>query len=186
MPDTTHMCWLARRLSTSLLMRRASAASNEVRWDEISYTLTCAQQLTAGQLNLPHGTRNWTNEEKNQKQLKQRCFTKHTPHASRHQRALRHLVTPSPPADGMVSSAARQRHLQRTAYATPYDTLSLERKTLFGDLYLWPWHSNSSQRGTKHVFPVNLAQIRSTITDIFVEQTKKSQTALKQNLICVQ
>jgi len=25
---------------------------------------------------------------------------------------------------------------------------------------LWPWPSNSSERGTKHVFPVNLAQIR--------------------------
>jgi len=26
---------------------------------------------------------------------------------------------------------------------------------------LWPWPSNSSERGTKHVFYVNLAQIRS-------------------------
>ena len=42
--------------------------------------------------------------------------------------------------------------------------------------------SNSSQRGTKHVFPVNLAQIRSAVPEIFHTQTKQSQTALKQNL----
>ena len=28
-----------------------------------------------------------------------------------------------------------------------------------GDLDLWPWHSNLSEWGTKHVFPVNLAQV---------------------------
>jgi len=46
-----------------------------------------------------------------------------------------------------------------------------------GDLDLWPWHSNSSKQGTKHVFPVNLAQIRSAVPEIFHTQTKKSQTA---------
>jgi len=46
-----------------------------------------------------------------------------------------------------------------------------------GDLYLRPWDSNSSERGTKHVFSVNLAQIRSAVTTIFHTQTKKSQTA---------
>jgi len=37
-----------------------------------------------------------------------------------------------------------------------------------GDLYLslWPWHSNSSERTTKHVFHVNLAQIRSVVPAI--------------------
>jgi len=39
-----------------------------------------------------------------------------------------------------------------------------------------------SDRGTKHVFRVNLAQIRSAVPEIFHTQTKKSQTALKQNL----
>ena len=34
------------------------------------------------------------------------------------------------------------------------------------DLDLWPWHSNSSARGTKHVFRVNLAQIRSALPAI--------------------
>jgi len=37
-----------------------------------------------------------------------------------------------------------------------------------GDLDLWPWHSNSSERATtKHIFPVNLAQIRSAVPEIF-------------------
>ena len=48
---------------------------------------------------------------------------------------------------------------------------------------LWPWPSNSSERGTKHVFRVNLAQIRSAVPDIFHTRTKKSQTwRQKQNL----
>jgi len=55
----------------------------------------------------------------------------------------------------------------------------LGRKTTSGDLYLWPWHSNSSEWGSKHIFPVNLAQTRSVVPKIFEAQTKKSQTALK-------
>jgi len=46
---------------------------------------------------------------------------------------------------------------------------------------LWPWHSSLSERGTKHVFRVNLAHIRSAVPEIFHTQTKKSQTAPKQN-----
>ena len=45
---------------------------------------------------------------------------------------------------------------------------------------LWNWHSNLSEQGTKHVFPVNLAQIRSAVPEIFHTQTKKSQRQ-KQN-----
>jgi len=37
---------------------------------------------------------------------------------------------------------------------------------------LWPWHSNSSEWGTKHVLPVNLAQIRSAVPEIFHTQTE--------------
>jgi len=44
-----------------------------------------------------------------------------------------------------------------------------------GDLDLWPWHSNSSERGTKHIFPVNLAQIRSAVPEIFYSQTNKKK-----------
>jgi len=43
-----------------------------------------------------------------------------------------------------------------------------------GDLDLSPWYSNSSQRGTKHVFHVNLTQICSAVPERFDSQTKKS------------
>ena len=38
---------------------------------------------------------------------------------------------------------------------------------------LWPWHSRSSERGTKHAFPVNLVQIRSAVSKISEAQTRK-------------
>jgi len=47
-----------------------------------------------------------------------------------------------------------------------------------GDLDLWPWPSNLSERGTKHVFLVNLAQIRSAVPEIFHTQTNKSNKSL--------
>jgi len=50
-------------------------------------------------------------------------------------------------------------------------------KPLFipGDLDLWPWHSNLSKQGIKHVFPLNLEQIRSAVPEIFHTQTKKQE-----------
>jgi len=45
----------------------------------------------------------------------------------------------------------------------------------------WPWHSNSSERGTKHVFRVHLAQIRSAVPGIFHPQSKKVTAPKKQN-----
>jgi len=48
-----------------------------------------------------------------------------------------------------------------------------------GDLDLWP--SNSSERGTKHVFHVNLAPICSVVLEIFHTQTKKTQTDAAKN-----
>jgi len=44
---------------------------------------------------------------------------------------------------------------------------------------LWPWPSNWSERGTNHVFLVNLAQVHSTDPEIFHTQTKRSQTVSK-------
>jgi len=35
---------------------------------------------------------------------------------------------------------------------------------------IWPWPSKSSERGTKHVFRVNSAQIRSAVPEIFHTQ----------------
>jgi len=53
-----------------------------------------------------------------------------------------------------------------------------------GYLDLWPWPSNLLERGTKHVFRVNLAQIRSAVPDIFNTQTKNTTDwrRQKQNL----
>ena len=49
---------------------------------------------------------------------------------------------------------------------------------------LWPWHSNSSERGTKHVFCVNLAQIRWAVPEIFCTQTKKVTDSAKNRTLC--
>jgi len=47
-----------------------------------------------------------------------------------------------------------------------------------GDLEFWPWPSNSSKRGTKHVFRVNLGKSvqRFPRSVIFRTQTKEPQT----------
>ena len=50
-------------------------------------------------------------------------------------------------------------------------SLSLGLVTLTFDL--WPWPSNLFERGTKHVFRVNLAQICSAVPEIFHTQTKQ-------------
>jgi len=95
-------------------------------------------------------------------------------HASRRQCVLPSPRHPPPPGcDAMVSSAAAcsTRH-------TPYYALSMGMTQQFfifvpGDPDLWPWHSNSSEQRTKHVFSVNLAQIRSAVREIFEWQTNK-------------
>jgi len=53
-----------------------------------------------------------------------------------------------------------------------------------GDLELWPWPSNLSERWIKHVFRVNLAQIHSAVPRDISYTNKKNHrlTALKQNL----
>jgi len=48
-----------------------------------------------------------------------------------------------------------------------------------GDLDLWPWASNSSEQETKHVFPVNLAQIRSAFPGDISHIKQKLQRAPK-------
>jgi len=46
-----------------------------------------------------------------------------------------------------------------------------------GDFYLWPGPSNLSKRGNKHVFRVNLTQIRSAVPDIvYFIHKQKTQT----------
>jgi len=90
----------------------------------------------------------------------------------------RHPVTPS--GDGMVSPAAAC-HLQRTAYGArltmhcQWDDSAVFRSLVTLTFDPWPWHSNSFERRTKHVFPVNLAQIRSVVPEIFDAETKKNE-----------
>jgi len=52
------------------------------------------------------------------------------------------------------------------------------------DLDLWHWHSNSSERGTKHVFHANLAQVRSAVPGIFHTQTKNVTDSVKNRTWC--
>ena len=98
----------------------------------------------------------------------------------------RHPVTPD--CDEMMLPAAGWRHLQRTAWDArltmhcQWGWHSSFPVFLPFNLGLWlsSWHSNAFERWTKHVFPVNLMHIRSTIPEIFEKQTKNlSQTALK-------
>ena len=88
----------------------------------------------------------------------------------------------TPGSDGMVPSAAAWRYLQRSILSLPGWWLCAARflslVTLSFDL--WPWNSNLSERGTKHVFPVNLAQIRSAVPDILDSQTKKTNKQKSQ------
>jgi len=54
-----------------------------------------------------------------------------------------------------------------------------------GDLDLWPWHSNSSERGTKHVFRVNLRKFVQRFPRYFIHKqtkTKSHRQRQKQNL----
>jgi len=48
---------------------------------------------------------------------------------------------------------------------------------------LWPEHSTSSERGIKHVFPVNLAQIRSAVPEIFHTQAKEVTDSAKNRTL---
>jgi len=53
-----------------------------------------------------------------------------------------------------------------------------------GNLDLWLWLSTSSKRGTKHVFRVNLVQIRSAVPKIFHTQTKNQTDSAKNTTLC--
>jgi len=56
-----------------------------------------------------------------------------------------------------------------------------EKCRFFGDLDLWPWPSNSSERGTKHMFRANLVQIHSAVLEVFHTQTKKHRLMVPKN-----
>jgi len=61
----------------------------------------------------------------------------------------------------------------------PKNSVFLSLVTLTFDLWHWPW--NLSERWIKHVFRVNLVQIRSAVSDIFHTQTKTPQTDRAKN-----
>jgi len=50
-----------------------------------------------------------------------------------------------------------------------------------GDLDLWPWHSNLSEWGTKHVFPVNLAQVVQWLPRYLIHKQKKQRSHSSKN-----
>jgi len=47
----------------------------------------------------------------------------------------------------------------------------------------WPWPSNLSKQGTKHIFHVNLVQIRSAVPKIFHTQTKEVTDSTKNRAL---
>jgi len=78
----------------------------------------------------------------------------------------------SPPgSDGM-------EHVRCLPVVMAANSAFLSLVTLTFDL--WHWHSISTERGTKHVFPVNLAQIRSAVPDIFDSETNKKHKCVSR------
>jgi len=67
--------------------------------------------------------------------------------------------SPPPGSNGMVLSATEWRYLQRAHY----NAFSVWRKFVPGDLDLWPWHSNSSEWGTRYRYTSSLWIWRKSI-----------------------
>jgi len=94
-----------------------------------------------------------------------------------------HSRNPVAPGGYWIDPSA-VRILQRTGTAQALQCIvNCDDSAVFRFLFLvtlafdfWPWHSNSSERGTKHVFRVNLAQIRSAVPEIFEAQRHKKIT----------
>jgi len=117
----------------------------------------------------------------------QLCFTKHKPHACRNvsdHTSPRYCAFPSPPAatewsrlmlHDVICSERATMHFQRGR--------NLSVVTLTFDIA--HWHSNSSERRTKYVFTVNLAQIRSAVQRFpryFIHKQKSHRQRQKQNV----
>ena len=56
------------------------------------------------------------------------------------------------------------------------------RNSVFCPWWPWPWHSNLPKWKTKHVFSVNLAQIRSAVPEAFHTQTKSHRQCQNRTL----
>jgi len=87
-----------------------------------------------------------------------------------------------PGSDGMVPSAAAWRHLQQARSIPTLPGVTGVHSAFFvpSDLDLWPWHSKSSERGTKHVIPVNLTQIHWAVPEILFWVTNKQTKQTKK------
>jgi len=113
-----------------------------------------------------------SNDPKNLGTHPERCFTKHKPHAGRRNHPRQRLNGPvcccmtlfaASAFDSVVSCQGWQECTARFLFLV---TLTFD---------LLPWHSNLFERGTKHVFPMNLAQIRLAVPNILDSQTKKNK-----------
>jgi len=85
---------------------------------------------------------------------------------------------------GMLNPTQSQsREFGTNPFSNSQDIHRKPRSFVPSDLYLWPWYSNSSEWRTKHVFRVNLAQMRSAVPEIFHTWRKKVHVQRqKQNL----
>ena len=112
------------------------------------------------------------------------CTTQHTTRAKEvlpnknHARNAHHtspVHSHHPGSDTMVPSAAAWRYLQRTHY----NAFTMGRKFVHGDLNLdlWPWHSNSSKRGTKHICEFGPNPFSSSRDISYTNKQEKSRTA---------
>jgi len=90
---------------------------------------------------------------------RQRCFTTHKPHAGR-------------PVDNALDHAACSRWDNSVTAGGRWEYTANFLSLVILTFDLWPWQSISSERETKHVVPVNLAQILSAVPEIFDSQTK--------------
>jgi len=87
----------------------------------------------------------------------------------------------TPGSNGMVTSAAEWRHLQPARSIPSLAGGDKSAQHVFWPW--WPWHSNSSEWGPKHVLPVNLVQIRSAVPEIFDSQTKTVSESAKNRTL---
>jgi len=95
-----------------------------------------------------------------------------------------HPITLWRPQNGPVCCPSFAAHATRLTVHCQWRCRSSFPSFIPGDLDLWPWHSNSSERGAKHVFYVNLAQIRSAVPETFhTKQTKKVANSIKNRTL---
>ena len=103
-----------------------------------------------------------TSEEK---KLEQRCFPNiNHVHAAKIDHDLQTRPSEEPNRSSVWICRKSVQRFPRYLPKTPF--------FVHGDLDLWSWYSNSSKWGTKHIFPVNLAQIRSPVPEMFHTQKK--------------